>query len=139
VFRGARQALLPDMLGDPDRYRLGRSLMSVAVNSSQIAGFGLGGLLLVVITPQAALAIDAATFAFSALVVALGVKPRPAARRHADHSTLRQTWDGNRAVLGDARLRRLLILLWAPVACAMAPSPPRTRRTSARVRWASAC
>jgi hypothetical protein len=122
VFRGARQAILPDMLGHPDRYRLGRSLMSIAVNSSQIAGFGLGGLLLVAITPQAVLAIDAATFAFSGLVVVRWVKSRPAARQQSNHGTLRQTWEGNRAIVADTRLRRLLILQWAPVACAMAPT-----------------
>ncbi|MFJ4105714.1 MFS transporter [Amycolatopsis japonica] len=120
VFRGARQSVLPDLLG-PEGYVVGRSLMSITVQVGQVAGFGFGGLLLLAVTPRTALAIDVATFALSAVVVALGLKSRPAMSVERPNGTVRRTWRGNRVILARPRLRRLLALQWVPVACAMSP------------------
>jgi MFS family permease len=51
VFTGTRAASLTDILGDGDRYVLGRSLLRVVSQGAQLGGFAVGGLLLLAIRP----------------------------------------------------------------------------------------
>ncbi|KOG91589.1 hypothetical protein ADK38_02335, partial [Streptomyces varsoviensis] len=114
LFRAARQTLLPEIVG-LEGYALGRSMFSATVQLGQTLGFGLGGLLLVALTPRSALLIDAATFALSISAVVLLVRPRPAGaagRPGSSDGFVRATLRGNRAILGDPLLRRLLLLQW---------------------------
>lgn len=78
-FKAAQLALLPDVL-DGERYPIGLSLRTVSNQLAQLAGFAAGGAILLVISPQMALGLNAATFVLSAVVVSLRVRPRPAAR-----------------------------------------------------------
>lgn len=78
LFQGTRNASLADILGDGDRFVLGRSLLRMVAQSAQLIGFGLGGLLLVAVPPRGALALTAGTFLGSALLLRLGTANRPA-------------------------------------------------------------
>ncbi|MCT7350806.1 MFS transporter [Streptomyces sp. 15-116A] len=122
MFRAARQSMLPEIVG-MEGYVLARSMFSGTVQLGQTLGFGLGGLLLVLVTPRTALLLDAATFVFSLTMVLLMVRPRPAAAQRSAHTggIIRATTRGNWAVLGDPALRRLLLLQWIPTALLVMP------------------
>ncbi|MFJ6371838.1 MFS transporter [Streptomyces virginiae] len=109
LFQGTRNASLSDILGTGDAFVLGRSLLRMVAQSAQLIGFGLGGLLLTVLAPRAAIALTAAGFLGSALLLRLGTRSRPA-RGGAPTSPLA----GLRAVLGRRRLRALMLLFWLP-------------------------
>ncbi len=82
-FKAAQLALLPNVLGE-DRYQAGLALRQMTVQIAQVAGFGLGGILVGVLSPSSALVVDAATFGLSALIIAAGVQPSRAAKERAD-------------------------------------------------------
>ncbi|WP_237535901.1 MFS transporter [Streptomyces sp. SID3343] len=104
VFTGARAASLTDILGDGDTLVLGRSLIRMVAQGAQVAGFGLGGLLLVVVSPRGALLVTAATFAASALLLRFGTRRRPGrAVRKAG---------GTRELLAHRPVRTLMVLVW---------------------------
>lgn len=109
LFQGTRNASLPDILGSGEAYVLGRSLLRLVAQSAQLIGFGLGGLLLTVLAPRGAIALTAAGFLCSALLLRLGTRARPA-RTAVRTSPLA----GMRVVLGRRRLRALTLLFWLP-------------------------
>lgn len=116
LFQGARSASLADILGSGDTFVLGRSLLRMVAQSAQLIGFGLGGLLLTVLAPRGAIALTAAGFLGSALLLRLGTRARPA-RGGSRESPL----GGLRAVLGDRRIRVLTLLFWLPPVFAVVP------------------
>ncbi|MEV8317612.1 MFS transporter [Streptomyces sp. NPDC059900] len=120
VFNGTRMATLTDILGDGDLFVLGRSLLRIVSQSSVLVGFGLGGVLLTVVPPRGALLITVCTFALSALLLRCGTKRRPA-RGGAETALMKYSLSGTRHVLGDRRIRALLLLLWAPPMFMVAP------------------
>ncbi|WP_447008478.1 MFS transporter [Saccharothrix isguenensis] len=69
----ARSALLPALIPDPAVMRTGVAALSTVTQLGQILGFAAGGILVAAIGPGGALLVDAATFAASALLVALFV------------------------------------------------------------------
>jgi predicted MFS family arabinose efflux permease len=77
-FEASLSSTLPRVL-DGEQYALAISIRSTAFNTSLLAGFATGGLLVTVLRPNGALALDAVTFAVSALVVSARLKPRSAA------------------------------------------------------------
>jgi len=77
-FEAARSALLPQIL-EGDRYPVAMSLRDAVHQSAQLVGFGVGGALVLVLSAPGALALNAATFAVSALVLRLGLISRPSA------------------------------------------------------------
>src|SRR5262245_37495760 len=83
VSQGVRSAVLPEVLSSGSRYVLGRALMRMVAQSAQVVGYGVGGLLLSIVSPRGALAADALSFVASALVLRFGTAARPgsAARR----------------------------------------------------------
>ncbi|MFD9858352.1 MFS transporter [Streptomyces alboflavus] len=126
VFNGTRMATLTDVLGDGDLFVLGRSLLRMVSQSAVLVGFGLGGVLLTVVSPRGALVITLVTFLASALLLRTGTKRRPArggARGSGggDAALLRYSLAGAREVLGHRRIRALLLLLWAPPMFVVAP------------------
>jgi hypothetical protein len=120
VYQGVRSALLPAVLPPGPGYVLGRSMMRMVAQSSQIVGYGAGGLLLAVLSPRGALAADAVSFAASAALLRFGTRPRPA---HAtgSGSMARDSLAGLREVLADRPTRRILLFYWLVPACAVAP------------------
>jgi predicted MFS family arabinose efflux permease len=115
-FLSARAALLVDVLPD-DRYVLAAGVGNVTSQAAQVLGFAGGGALVAVIGPRPALMLDAVTFLFSALLVRVGTRLRPAARDAGESDGgvagwLTQIRSGVRIVFGDAALRRLVLLAW---------------------------
>ncbi|HEX7353268.1 MAG TPA: MFS transporter, partial [Mycobacteriales bacterium] len=76
-FNAARAALLPDVLAG-ERYAVGQALTGVTLQVSQVVGFGVGGALVVALTPRGALAVDVGTFLLSATLLRFSVAHRPA-------------------------------------------------------------
>ncbi|QDQ13742.1 MFS transporter [Streptomyces spectabilis] len=123
VFNGTRMATLTDILGDGDVFVLGRSLLRMVSQSAVLVGFGLGGVLLTFVSPRGALVITVGTFLASALLLRSGTRRRPARSRpaHGEGALVTYSLAGVRRVLGDRRLRALVLLLWAPPMFAVAP------------------
>jgi MFS family permease len=107
-FKAAQLALLPDVLPG-DRYPVGLAIRTTSTQLAQLAGFFLGGSVLLVLPAQAVLGMNAATFALSALIVRIGVRARPAAARR-EHSELRRSAFG--VVAGSRPLVVLVGLTW---------------------------
>ncbi|MEU6255111.1 MFS transporter [Streptomyces sp. NPDC047043] len=120
VFQGTRTATLADILGDGDLFVLGRSLLRIVSQSALLVGFGLGGLLLIVVSPRHALLITVGTFCASALLLRFGTRRRPA-RANAGTRLVRDSLAGARQVLADRRVRALLLLFWVPPMFSVAP------------------
>ncbi|KOV84815.1 hypothetical protein ADL03_15545 [Nocardia sp. NRRL S-836] len=98
-----------------DRYVVGAAAQDVMVQSSQVAGFALGGLVVAGMGIGEGLLLDAGTFVVSAVLVRLGVRARPAAHLAAATSRSSATWSwwgslstGLVLVVGNRRLRALL-------------------------------
>jgi MFS family permease len=94
----ARSALLADVL-DGEEYVVGTALSGAVGQAGQVGGFLAGGALVALLGVQAALLLDAATFAVSALLLLAGVRERVVPRGEGA---------GFRLVLRSARLRALL-------------------------------
>jgi predicted MFS family arabinose efflux permease len=127
VFGGARAASLPEVLGG-DGFALGRSLLRMVAQTSQIWGFALGGALLAVLSPRSLLLLDAASFVASAVLLRVGTRERPppaadlpAAAGVPRRSVARDSLAGARLALGSARLRPLLLFYWLPPIFTVAP------------------
>lgn len=110
VYDAARSAMLPEVLAD-GLYPTGLAICSITTETAQVLGFACGGLLVAGLGARTTLAVDAATFLVSALVLARWVQPRPAARPTTGERVghLRST---TRLILRGPRLRRLLALAW---------------------------
>lgn len=120
VFQGTRTATLADVLGDGDLFVLGRSLLRIVSQSALLTGFGLGGLLLTVVSPRHALLVTVGTFLASAAFLRFGTRRRPA-RVAGGQALVRDSLRGARQVLGDRRVLVLLLLFWVPPMFAVAP------------------
>lgn len=114
-FEAARSALMADVL-EGDRYAVATSLTGITLQLSQLIGFLLGGALLVALSPSAALLIDAATFAVSAVWLTAGLKRRPAPMLSGDGGEVRSIWrdtgSGLRFIAGRPQLLAIVGLLW---------------------------
>ena len=120
VYQGVRSAVLPEVLSSGSRYVLGRALMRMVAQSAQVVGYGVGGLLLSIVSPRGALAADALSFVASALVLRFGTAARPgsAARRG---SMARDSLAGLRMVFAHLPTRRILMFSCLVPACVVAP------------------
>ena len=122
LHTAAQGALLPEVV--PDRvFEAALAVRHVTGQAAQVAGFAVGGLLVATLSPAAALALDAASFVVSALVVRLGVAERPVPDAAA--ATAPVPWwvdarTGLRTVLGDGRRRVLVCAAWL-VGCFVLP------------------
>ncbi|WP_329259469.1 MFS transporter [Actinoallomurus sp. NBC_01490] len=112
LFTGTRAASLADILPG-DRYVLGRSLIRIVSQSSQVIGYGLGGLALAWVPPRTALRVTVLTFLGSALLLRLGTRDRPARVSRSGAMTRDSIASAGRW-LGDARIRALLLMWWVP-------------------------
>ena len=122
LHTAAQGALLPEVV--PGRvFEAALAVRHVTGQAAQVAGFAVGGLLVATLSPAAALALDAASFVVSALVVRLGVAERPVPDAAA--ATAPVPWwvdarTGLRTVLGDDRRRLLVCAAWL-VGCFVLP------------------
>lgn len=122
VFTGTRMAALTDILGEGDLYVLGRSLLRIISQSAMLIGFGAGGVLLTVLSPRGAITVTVVTFLCSAALLRFGTRSRPARTAGGDGGTLlKESLSGARLVLGDRRVRALMLLFWLPAMFVVAP------------------
>ena len=112
-FLSARAALYPDILHG-DRYVLGTAVTLTTLQFAQVVGFAAGGAVVAFFGVRTSLLIDAATFAVSALITRLWVRPRPAAQPAASHraGTGDGLLDGIRLVFTNPALRIPMMLGW---------------------------
>jgi MFS family permease len=112
-FSAARAALLPDVLPG-DKYVAGSAINNISHQATQMLGFLAGGALVAVVGAHQALAINAATFAASAVILVGGLRRRPAPAREGRErlSLWRNTRAGARLVFGDPTLRSLVSFAW---------------------------
>ncbi|WP_433273277.1 MFS transporter [Actinosynnema sp. CS-041913] len=107
-FAAAQGALLPTVLGD--RYEAGQSVHLITHQAGLLLGFAGGGLVVAWLGTSGALAVDAATFALSAVLLRLGLRHRPAPGEvKRTHVRIRE---GAALVWRDRRLRLLVALGW---------------------------
>ena len=123
-FESARSALMADVL-DGDRYALATSLTNVGSQVAQVLGFVLGGTLVAVLTPSAALLIDAGTFAVSAVWLWARLQRRPAPDDGGDAEGPRSMWrdaaEGLRLIGRTPRLLAIIAVTWVGMLFANAP------------------
>jgi MFS family permease len=113
-FKAARSALVADILTG-ERYVLGTTVTQLTFQAGMVLGFALGGVTVAVLGTRGALGTDAATFAASALLLALWVRKRPAAARAHGTGGASHWADavaGMRLVFGDDTLRTLVLFGW---------------------------
>ncbi len=112
-FTAARAALLPEIL-EGDRYVAGSALQNMTNQGVQMLGFAAGAGMIATIGAYRGLALDALTFVASALILAAGVRRRPAPDPEDDtHASMwAMTKAGARLVFGDRRLRTLVLFAW---------------------------
>jgi MFS family permease len=126
VYSAAIARLLPHVL-DGDRYILGRSLLNLTSSGTQILSLGIGGGILVLLSPRMLLLAAGCALLLSALI-RLGLRPPPVsgAPRPASaapgpvsgargmRGAVRATMAGNLTLLADRRVRGLLLVQWLP-------------------------
>ena len=121
VSAGVRAALLPVILPG-GLYIPGRSLLRLVAQGVQIVGNGVAGLALLLVSARWALALDAVTFVLSAALIRGGLRPRSLpGEAPAQRSLGRDSLRGVREVLGDPRIRRVLLLGWLVSTFGVAP------------------
>jgi Major Facilitator Superfamily len=109
-FLSARMAVNREVLG-PDRFQLGTSITLATYQVAQLGGFAVGGVVAGLAGVHAALLIDAASFAASALLVRFGVKARAAPGGPARPGRP-QMWAGVRLVFASPAARTAMLLMW---------------------------
>ncbi|MFJ9782641.1 MFS transporter [Amycolatopsis sp. NPDC101161] len=112
-FSAAQGAVLPEMLGA--RYEAGQAVQQVTTQLCLVLGFAAAAFVVVGVGAHGALAIDAATFAISAVLIRAGLGPYPPAV--ADGAPAVTSWwhrivAGAAVVAGDRRLGTLVWLGW---------------------------
>ncbi|MGN6794917.1 MAG: MFS transporter [Streptosporangiaceae bacterium] len=112
-FSSARAAIYPEVLRG-DLFVLGTAVTLTTNQFAQVLGLALGGAVVTLAGVQGALFVDAGTFAFSALLTWLWVRPRPAARTPdaAPSSRGADLLAGIRLVFRDPQLRTPMLLGW---------------------------
>lgn len=110
-FNAAQLAVLPD-IAPGELYVTAMAIRNVTTYTCQLAGFAGGGLLLTAVDPNLGLAIDAVTFAVSALLLRTGLRYRPpAARKAAEDGAAAETpslLGGFHVIWRDRRTRMLI-------------------------------
>ncbi len=107
---GAGVALMAEML-PREAFVLGRSTLNIAVGSMQVVAYGVGGLLLLALSPGQLFLVAAGCSALAALLLRTRLADRPA---RATGPVVRRTREVNRRLLGSRVLRPLYLSSWVP-------------------------
>ncbi len=116
AFRVRQSSLIPEIVGDDD-YPDAVSLQHATGQTMLLAGYALGGALVAVTGARVALAINAATFLWSAVLVS-GMTHLAARKWPRDEPP--SIRDGFRIVVGDPLLRRAVSIAGIAGGCAFA-------------------
>jgi MFS family permease len=111
LAKSAQLAVLPQVLAG-DRFVVGMALRNVTIQSAQLAGFAGGGLLVTALSPRVSLALDAATFVCSALLLRFGLAHRPAPGGPSAQSMTVRLRAGARLAFATADPRMLIGFTW---------------------------
>lgn len=106
VTSGSMLALVSDILPEGS-YVFGRATINIAVGGMQVAGYGLGGLLLVALTTSGLFLTAAGAAAVAVAVVYRGIGDHPP--RVTGRSLVSRSRSVNRALLGSRLLRPVFI------------------------------
>jgi MFS family permease len=118
--QAARSATLPLVLTG-ERVVLGLAVNQSTGQATQVLGY-FAGAVVAIVNPRLALAINAATFALSALILWRGLNDRPPAMRAEQRShLLRETGEGFRVVFGTPALRAIAILVFTSMLFVIVP------------------
>ncbi|MEP7020075.1 MAG: MFS transporter [Pseudonocardiales bacterium] len=116
-FSAAQVAILPEVLAG-EHFVVGTSLRMVTDQVAQLAGFAGGGVAVALIGARGGLAVDAATFLLSAILIRTLVHQRPLTGETADGAVggrvtvWRQITSAAAIVFASSRLRALVGLGW---------------------------
>jgi MFS family permease len=108
---GSGIALMSDIL-PREAFVLGRSTLNTAVGVMQIAGYGIGGALVLLLGPSQLFLGSAAAGLASLVLVRFGLADHPP--RETGVGVVRRTREVNRALLGSPVLRPIYLCLWVP-------------------------
>jgi MFS family permease len=120
VSSGAQGALVRSAVPEAT-YVPARSLLRIASQLAQVVGNAFGGLLLVVLTPSGAIAVDSVALVASALLLRFGLRSRPVAGVQDGTGLVRDSLRGLRLVFAQAGVRRLVLMGWLVPLFAVAP------------------
>ncbi len=95
-FEAARAAATPDLVPE-ETYPDALALAGISVQASLVVGYALGGVLLTLVSPETAIAINASTFLVSALLL-LGLRHTPAAQPADGHTSMKRSLGDGAAV-----------------------------------------
>jgi MFS family permease len=121
-YSAAEGAVIPEVTGEK-LYEAGLAVRQMTNQTAQVAGFAAGGLIVMALSPNVALLVDAGTFLVSAMVVRAGLaaRPRPGTLEVAgggtggetgEVSVLRDVMAGFGAIATDPARRALVALAW---------------------------
>jgi hypothetical protein len=123
MFSGTQWVVVRDIVG-ADSFVLARSAMNLAVGGTQIAGYGIGGLALLWLSPRGLFAVAAVADLACMVNVGLGIRDRPArggGRRDGGsvgggrrRNMVSRTAAVNLRLLGSRVTRPLYLALWLP-------------------------
>jgi MFS family permease len=114
AFRPASAALLPNLAQDPAELTAANVASSTIESLGFFIGPALAGLLLAIANRQTVILLDAATFLWSAsLIAGLHVEDKVEKVEKEPESFLSETSQGFRTILGDRDLRLLMALFFA--------------------------
>lgn len=113
VFNGTVGRVTADTLSG-DAFVLGRGLFQIASSAAQVIGLAVGGLAVAAVGPEHALLVTAGAHLLAAAGARLGLPDLPAPERTGERSLVRKSWRGNRVLLADPVVRRLLLAMWLP-------------------------
>ncbi|HEX5200939.1 MAG TPA: MFS transporter [Actinoplanes sp.] len=109
--QSARSALLPHLVGR-EKLATAIAINQTTTQAAQVFGYMAGATIATLISPRLALGVDVLTFALSATLVTLGIRPRPAARTRAQRThLLHESAEGFRLVFGRRVLRSIVVLV----------------------------
>jgi MFS family permease len=119
--QAARSAMLP-LIMTPSRLAVAMAANATTMQAAQVIGYLAGATLTAAVHPRLAIGLDALAFGLSALLVATGVRHRPAAATAAERThLLRESAAGFRLVFGSRVLRSIALLAFAMSAFAVVP------------------
>lgn len=108
---GSTMRLLHEIV-PPDGFVLGRATLNIAVGVMQVAGYGVGGLLLVWLSPTTLFLVAAVGAAAVAVILRFGIRERPGVP--SEQGLVSRTRTVNRALLGSPVTRPLYLAMWVP-------------------------
>lgn len=107
TFDAARSSILPDILPG-DLFVTGSAVTQTTSQVTQVLGFALGGAVVATIGAPWALAVNAISFALSALLFRVGVRNRPAPHGSSRPPMREVVTKGTATIFRDERLRALI-------------------------------